>query len=313
MGYKRAGFEVVLANDIDPEMAWHYQKNLHPQHYVLAPINELVGRWPSSLKCEIDLLDGSPPCSSFSFSGLREKAWGKNKHFREGQATQVLDDLFFDFIDVVAAVRPRTLVAENVTGLVKGAAKGYVRLIFERLRSLGYVPQLFLVDASRCGVPQKRERVFVVAQRDDLKKPALRLTTNSPIITAGQATSDLVLTDQEIRDTVPSPTHLNNWNQTPPGRSFGKGLTRRGESEKYFNWYRLARDSPAPTLLATWRQYSHWDSCRMLSLREFMRLGSFPEDYVAKTASIGCYMVGMSVPPKMAEVVAAAVRDQWLA
>jgi DNA (cytosine-5)-methyltransferase 1 len=47
---------------------------------------------------DIDILDGSPPCSSFSMSGSREKAWGKNKKFREGQANQVLDDLFFHFI-----------------------------------------------------------------------------------------------------------------------------------------------------------------------------------------------------------------------
>jgi DNA (cytosine-5)-methyltransferase 1 len=48
----------------------------------------------------LDILDGSPPCSSFSMAGNREKDWGKEKKFREGQAEQVLDNLFFDFIDL---------------------------------------------------------------------------------------------------------------------------------------------------------------------------------------------------------------------
>jgi site-specific DNA-cytosine methylase len=56
----------------------------------------------------------------------------------------------------------------------------------------------------------------------------------------------------------------------------------------------------------------HWSECRKLSFREWKRLGSFPDDYVAKTDKIGKYMIGMSVPPKMTEAVARAVIDQWL-
>ena len=90
MGYKRAGCEVIAANDIDPEMAWHYKLNIKPKHYFLCPINELLtAELPPEL-FELDILDGSPPCSTFSMAGSREKAWGKEKHFREGQAKQVL-------------------------------------------------------------------------------------------------------------------------------------------------------------------------------------------------------------------------------
>ena len=58
--------------------------------------------------------------------------------------------------------------------------------------------------------------------------------------------------------------------------------------------------------------FTHWDECRRLTYREWKRLGSFPDDYQAKTDKIGKYMVGMSVPPKMTEVVARAVCSQWL-
>ena len=90
MGYKRAGCEVIAANDIDPEMAWHYQLNIKPKHYFLCPIRDLItAELPPEL-FELDILDGSPPCSTFSLSGNREKDWGKEKHFKEGQAKQVL-------------------------------------------------------------------------------------------------------------------------------------------------------------------------------------------------------------------------------
>ena len=97
MGYKRAGFDVIAANDIDPQMAEHYKRNHKPRHYYLMPIGDLVKlararELPDELY-NLDILDGSPPCSSFSMAGNRSKDWGKDKHFREGQAKQVLDDL----------------------------------------------------------------------------------------------------------------------------------------------------------------------------------------------------------------------------
>lgn len=311
MGYKRAGFEVVCANDIDPEMAWHYQKNLKPPHYVLAPIKQLVARWPATLPKEIDLLDGSPPCSTFSTSGLREKAWGQKKHFREGQSAQVLDDLFFDFLDVVDALRPRAVIAENVSGLVKGNAKGYVRMIFERLRAVGYTPQLFLVNAARCGVPQARERVFVVARRGDVARRDLKLDPCRPVVTTAEACADLTITDAEVRETAPAPNDLKWWPKTRPGESYSDAVQRAGRKDGLWNFVKLHPQRPSATLPAS-NVIRHWAECRSLTLREWMRLGSFPDDYVVRSAQIGKYMIGMSVPPKMTEVVASAVRDQWL-
>ena len=93
MGYKIAGFQVIGANDIDPEMAEVYRANHNPEHYYLKPIGKLVEQFrsegvPDHLR-GLDILDGSPPCSSFSTAGNREKDWGRDKKFREGQAYQV--------------------------------------------------------------------------------------------------------------------------------------------------------------------------------------------------------------------------------
>ena len=79
-----------------------------------------------------------------------------------------------------------------------------------------------------------------------------------------------------------------------------------------FSVYRLDGALPSNTLTATHSSLNHWAVCRKLTYREWKRLGSFPDDYVAKTDNIGKYMIGMSVPPKMTEVVARAVCEQWL-
>ena len=123
---------------------------------------------------ELDILDGSPPCSSFSMAGNREKDWGKDKIFREGQAMQVLDTLFFDFIDLAKKLQPKVVVAENVKGLLLGDAKKYVIEIYLEFEKAGYYCQHWLLDASKMGVPQRRERVFFIALRKDLAKPFLK-------------------------------------------------------------------------------------------------------------------------------------------
>ena len=309
MGYKRAGCEIVAANDIDPEMAWHYQHNLHPPRYYLCPIRDLLTADLPPELFALDILDGSPPCSTFSMAGSREKSWGQDKHFREGQAKQVLSDLFFDYLDLVARLKPKVAIAENVKGMLIGNAKGYTKLVMARFKEIGYRPQLFLVNAADCGVPQKRERVFFCALRNDIPAPPLQLAPRHRWISAGGATADLqVLTDDERKDTDASRFAI--------GKEAVK-LSEGMQSDRYFSLVRLHRLKPSPALTAsvsgqTTASVIHWSECRNITFREAKRLGSFPDDYHAKTDKIGKYMIGMSVPPKMTEQVARAVCAKWL-
>ena len=315
MGYKRAGCEVIAANDIDPEMAWHYKLNIKPKHYFLCPINELLTKELPPELFELDILDGSPPCSTFSMAGSREKAWGKEKHFREGQAKQVLSDLFFDYLDLVGRLRPKVAIAENVKGMLIGNAKGYTKMVMARFKELGYRPQLFLLNAADCGVPQKRERVFFCAVRNDIDVPPLKLAPTHRWISAGEATADLqVLTANEVADTKPTPMDLQWWHKTTggDGGGYATAIEKEGGKRKAFGSIKIAEDKPSNTLIANHSQFTHYRECRKLTCREWKRLGSFPDDYHAKTDKIGKYMIGMSVPPKMTEQVARAVCQQWL-
>jgi DNA (cytosine-5)-methyltransferase 1 len=313
MGYKRLGCEIVAANDIDPEMAHHYKLNLSPSHYFLCPIKDLIeNNLPAELY-ELDILDGSPPCSSFSVAGSREKDWGKKKHFREGQSEQILDDLFFDYLSLANKLKPRAIIAENVKGLVVGKAKGYAKKITQRFEEIGYSSQLFLINAADCGVPQKRERVFFCAVRKDLCKLKIKLNPSVRWVSTSEATIDLqTLSDDEARETQSTKAERLYWKNTPAGQSLEIGYRKIHGKDSWFNCYRLPEILPCGTLTANHQCFTHWSQSRKLTFAEWKRLGSFPDDYQAKTPSIGKYMIGMSVPPKMTERVAKAVIEQWL-
>ena len=188
MGYKRAGFEVVGNCEIDPKMNELYIANNHPKYNYLMDLRDFnkLEDLPEELY-HLDILDGSPPCSTFSTAGDREDAWGKEKVFREGQKKQTLDDLFFVFLNTVEKLRPRVVIAENVVGLIAGNARGYVNLILKRFKELGYDVQLFKLNAAFMDVPQARERVFFIANRENF--PRLNLNFKGEPIVFGKVRS----------------------------------------------------------------------------------------------------------------------------
>lgn len=108
MGYKLAGFDIIGDNEIDPKINAVYVKNHNPKYNFNLDIRDLIN-WglPDDLY-NLDILDGSPPCSVFSMAGQREKGWGIEKTLREGQKKQRLDDLFFYFIDLAKKTQAKS-------------------------------------------------------------------------------------------------------------------------------------------------------------------------------------------------------------
>lgn len=170
LGYKMAGFRVLWANEFIPAAQETYRAN-HPatildtrdiRHVTGAHILNAIGLRPGDL----DLFDGSPPCASFSTAGKRESGWGKVKAYSDTK--QRTDDLFFEYARLVKEVHPKVFVAENVSGLVKGTAKGYFKIILQTLKECGYRVEARLLDAQWLGVPQMRQRVIFMGVRNDL-------------------------------------------------------------------------------------------------------------------------------------------------
>ena len=317
MGYKLAGFDVLGCNEIDPKMMEAYRENHNPKYSFLEPIQTFKDRddLPAELY-NLDILDGSPPCSSFSMAGSREKQWGNEKVFREGQAKQVLDTLFFDFIDLANKLKPKVVIAENVRGLLLGSAKSYVRQIYREMDKAGYYCQHWLLNASKMGVPQRRERVFFICLRKDLAKQFLihkDFFTYSPSLDLNFKEKEIPFKDfdsglygKPLNDFV-----KKHYNHVKTGESVGNYLRRNGFKDTLFSYQKVNPDRALKTITASESGEFRNDEPYFIHDKDIILGGSFPTDYNFLKFNVK-YLVGMSVPPVMTARIAQRVYDQWL-
>lgn len=306
MGYKLAGFDHLGGVEIDPQVAKVYQANHRPKHFFIEDIRAFNGRddLPEELY-DLDLLDGSPPCSSFSMVGIREKAWGKKKKFREGQAEQVIDDLVFEYVATIAKLRPKVAILENVRGMVIGNAKAYTKRVVEKLNESGYRVQLFLLNAASMGVPQRRERVFFVCLRGDLKKPALSLDFDEPPILYGEIKSSQL--GRELSGRI-----REVWGYREPGdNGLDDVLGRLTGKRDLFSW-RFVRDDLVPHTVTSKDIPLRFDHPNHIAMSEVISIGSFPIDFDYLDMPPN-YLIGMSVPPVMMAQIAHQIYLQWFA
>lgn len=306
MGYKRAGFDVIGNVEIDPAMNALYKANLHPRFNFEMDLREFNRIPDEKLPAELfdlDILDGSPPCTTFSMAGKREKTWGKAKAFREGQVLQRLDDLFFVFLDTVAKLQPRAVIAENVTGLLRGNAKGYVHEIVARFRELGYEVQIFRLNAAKMNVPQYRERVFFIANRCGF--PKLTLDFDGDPIPFGSVRSE--------QGKEPKPgiyADLLKLRKSSDVCIADIYERERGKFSGYNN--QLVHDGRVcPTMASSGVNYRFCDG-KVMTEQDYVNVTTFPQDYDFSTQSAH-YVCGMCVPPNMMANIAESIWRQWYA
>lgn len=313
MGYKLAGFDVLGCNEIDPKMIEAYRANNNPKYSFLEPIQtfKLRNDLPDELY-NLDILDGSPPCSSFSMAGNREKDWGKEKKFREGQSNQILDNLFFDFIDLANKLRPKVVIAENVKGLLLGNAREYVRRIYREFDLAGYYVQRWLLDASKMGVPQRRERVFFIALRKDLASPFLHqqdMFTVNPKLILDFNEEEILFKDIQFEDEGKLCEWEGKWMWDKI--SFGS-YSQVHPKQQYFGAIKVNPNDVCPTVVSnTGSELFDYKENRHLSKEQLSQVGSYPMDYNYLNVPFK-YLIGMSVPPVMTAQISTEVYNQWL-
>ena len=308
LGYKLAGFNVIGNCEIDKRINNIYVKNNHPKYNYCMGIQEMnkLKEFPEELY-HLDILDGSPPCSTFSMAGQREENWGKNKKFREGQASQILDDLFFEFIDLAAILKPKIVIAENVKGLIMGNAKGYVNLIVKKFNEIGYKVQLFLLNAATMGVPQKRERVFFVATRKDIQFPNLVLNFNETPIKYGE------IKDSKYKPLGKDTMIYHRCKKRVKSDSNLGDTVKRTENGKIssFNTQYLKDDRVPNTIAAGGSLPVRFDVPGYATERDIKIIQTFPQDYDFLGSNVQ-YICGMSVPPIMMKKISEQVKIQLL-
>jgi DNA (cytosine-5)-methyltransferase 1 len=294
LGFAMEGYVPIFATDKDPLARDSFLAN-HPrvpfevgclQHEMEAIVEKLfaTGLKPG----ELDVLAGSPPCVVFSMASKR-KFGERRKHAGTG-CEDVIERLFYDFIKLAGVIRPKVVVAENVMGMIKGGeAQWYARDIAKRFAARGYRIEDIVLDARWLGVPQRRERVFIVGIREDLGlDPARDLVWPTPSDYHRYA----------VRDALPEVAYGEGWNYGPKHHR---------------------ADEPAPTIMASdGLQKIEWFDASGNQIifpdhLDLKRLGGFPDDFILpKNRREARKRIGNCVVPPMAAAIARSVRDLLL-
>ena len=343
-GYRLAGGKILCINEFVKEARNTYHENypntpilpddikelhLEGEHELLDAANIGAG--------EVDILDGSPPCSAFSMAGAvvqgggHSAGFGKTKKYSDGKKVENIEDLFFEFIRVAKDIQPKVIVAENVSGLLMGEAKKYYSHITAEFGNIGYDVSSKLLDSSHYGVPQTRKRVIFIAVRNDVTE-AIGFTflniasifpeKSSKVITCGHAFSDLEYDKEELkmlRESFIKGSHFktaNNWGDEDPETSdntdgvlTGCNKNNRGH---HFNMKKISQFRPAPTITAS-GGCIHWSEMRKLALCETRRAMSLPEDFkLTGKWEQKSERMGRMVPPLMMKAIADSIYKKVL-
>lgn len=291
LGYTLAGCKVLMGLEFAKPAAECYAKNF--QTPMLVRDIRTVGGSEILKKIglkrgELDILDGSPPCSAFSMIGKREAGWGEFKEYSEGMKQRV-DDLFNEYIRLISEINPRVFVAENVKGLISGKSKGKFIEFIELMRKLGYDIHAAVLDAGKYGVAQHRERLFIVGLRS---KDKMKFEFPAPTTSV----------QMPIRDVLPGYRGIFfNWRKSTASKvnltfvSKCPTITAQGLADLWHRYLTIQRDD------LTEERVDH---------RHLKRLASLPDDFVLTgNANQQWERVGRCVPPLLMKELALNVRN----
>jgi DNA (cytosine-5)-methyltransferase 1 len=171
-GYRLAGGKILCVNEFVEAAVETYKANYPNTPVLVEDIKKLNGedflKAAGIQKGELDILDGSPPCSAFSVAGKREKGWDQEKIYSDGKKVENIEDLFFEFIRIAKDIQPKVIIGENVAGILMGEAIKKYNEIINEFEKIGYTAVGQVLNAADYGTPQGRQRCFFVAIRNDI-------------------------------------------------------------------------------------------------------------------------------------------------
>ena len=343
-GYRLAGGKILAINEFVEEAQNTYRENYPNTTIVPGDIKELTGTYlmeQAGVKVsELDILDGSPPCSAFSMAGsvshgegrTHADAFGKTKQYSDIKGVSNVEDLFFEFLRVAKDIKPKVIIGENVEGLTMGEAKEYFHKIQNTFEEIGYLVVADVLNASYFGVPQSRKRCFFIGVREDVADAiGLNFMTmyqlypdkNDVQTTLGEAISDIVNEDKEELDYL--------FDKISPEKAVGKTLMKMPkdpdkvltgmdyhEKGHHFNLKRSSLRKPCPTITAMGNLAGVAGTChpiedRKFTIKELKRIMSLPEDFkLTGKHKQQSERIGRMVPPLMMKALAESVYNKVL-
>lgn len=320
IGFHDAGFNIVEAVEIEKKFCATLEANSGVNKYLgsnFRPIRCDIREYEPSISEPIDFMIGGPPCQTFSAAGRRaEGVLG---------TTEARGTLFTEYVRILETLQPKGFLFENVygiTGAENGTAWERIKMAFQKA---GYTIYFRILSSSDYGVPQHRERVFIVGLKEgNYKFPRPTHGEDAPFqipqLNARNALMGVVSTDKD------APTKVNGrygglLAEIPPGLNYSFFTERMGHPRPIFAWrskfsdflYKADPMRPVRTIKASGGQYTgpfHWEN-RPFTISELKRLQTFPEEYELKgNRGTIIKQIGNSVPPQIARILAVSILDQ---
>ena len=309
LGFEQANFRVVWANELEPHCRATYFRNHPDTKFVLGDICKID---PTDIP-DCDGFIGGPPCQSWSIAGKQ-----KGLDDERGQ-------LFIKYIELIKAKQPKFFVIENVKGILDSNFKNVFNMFLDKLNEAGYDVKWQLLDAVSYGVPQNRERVFVVGFRKDLNvNYQFPCTTYSAPIQLERAIGDIKETPIQYndKDMVKSNPQRPNHDVlvTKFSDYYYRGNRRRGWYQPSFTIHATGDNAPLHPSSPKMIYFGHenWEfqkekmvEYRRLSVRECARIQTFPDNFIFEYKDIkAAYkMIGNAVPPRLAKTLAVSIQN----
>lgn len=322
LGIQNAGFEVVLGVDNDPFAARSHAVNFPGSKFFLGSIAEfteesavkLVGA--QALK-NVDLLIGGPPCPPFS----------KSRFYRTDKLRAMNDPVgevtIGGYLETLRWLRPRTFLLENVAGMAFKVHSETLDFILSTARSLGYECETRVLNAADFGVPQIRQRFFIVGTLSgsfDWPEPTRSDPSEIDAALPSWETAGSVLNDLDTEENASDAGHVAGGKHRdllvdiPPGDNYLFYTEKRGHPNPQFEWrkrywsflLKLSPDLPSWTIQARRSNNMgplHWRN-RILRIEEVKRLQTFPDNwYLDGKVEQQWRQVGNAVPPLLAQAI----------
>lgn len=327
LGFHEAGFQTVLSIENNPQACASLELNRMSMNVIcedIAKIDEESARLSTGFtnRHRPALVIGGPPCPAYSKSRFYRKELPHGKD----DPSFITIERYFDFVETF---RPQMFVFENVHTFAAKRQQGALDYTLSRATKLGYRTDYRVLNAVNFGVPQKRERLFIVGCSDDLQftfpdethsdlsENASLFPARLPWVTAGDAIGDIddPANNSQLPRHFAGGQHHDLLCEIPEGENYLFFTEKRGHQEPRFKWrsrywsflLKLSRDRPSWTIQARRSNNMgpfHWRN-RILTIDEVKRLQTFPDDYeLVGTTEQQWRQVGNAVPPVLATAIA---------
>lgn len=303
LGLENAGFKHEMLVEFDKHAAATLKRNKKKWNVVEKDVREINFE---HLNGKVDLVEGGFPCQSFSYAG-------KSMGFKDARGT-----LFFEFARCVNEVRPKVAIGENVKGLLRHDNGKTLKVMLDIMKEIGYKVGYKVLRSQYLDVPQKRERLIIVATRNDLNIPLLLPKEKNYTVSLREAFKNIPaskgqqypIKKKAVLEMVPPGGY---WKDLPDniqrnymGKSYFHGGGKTGMAR------RLSWDEPSLTLTCSPAQKQtercHPEETRPLTVREYARIQTFPDNWdFGESVSQSYKQIGNAVPVNLGYHIGRAV------